>query len=482
MKPLNEKILTLSLVDRNEEAFISAYPKLDTIDNRIMYLNNTLEKALLEGYKGIFLYQNKCSISLGQVHELSDWLASNKDYAAVCTHPNHKELYIPRETLLQTGLFNPLIQPSEVLSEYFRRLIHLGFQIGCFSEKSNITSQLDSNTPHQFIPSEQFSSLPKSLRYSYLSSPIDLEALSRAFQKKIFAPVLLVVYNRPEHTKRVLRDFLLQPESIHTPLYIISDGGGKGVREVRKICQELSYGHPQITLWCQNEHKGLAANVIEGVQQVLSLHDSIIVIEDDLRLSPYFLRWMNDSLQLYADAKQIAHLHGGTFYTSPQLPHNHALRFAGSWGWATWKDRWNTLWEPDGEKLLKEILARPDLRKHFDYGGFMKFTRMLRHQTLGLNNSWAIRWHASLLLNGKLSINSNPPLVSNDGFDGSGTHASADDRYNTGVCPYPLYSLSTSKIPLEEDPKSRKLLLNYYRRTNNKFAKGLFKLKEIIRK
>ena len=102
---------------------------------------------------------------------------------------------------------------------------------------------------------------------------------------------------------------------------------------------------------------------------------------------------------------------------------------------------------------------------------------MLRRQIAGENNSWAVRWHASLLLHQKLSINTNPPLVSNDGFDGSGTHSGGGGRYHTAVAPYPLYADPIA--PTSEDPEAYHILRRYYVRTNNKVMKGWYKLKEL---
>lgn len=308
---------------------------------------------------------------------------------------------------------------------------------------------------------------------------LDIDGLKRAVKRKSHAPVLLFVYNRPEHTECILKHLYAQPEAEQTPIYIWSDGA-KGasdaskVAEVRRVC----HAYPVVQVYEQSTNVGLANNVIAGVSTVLRTHDRVIVVEDDLILSPYFLRWMNDALEKYAHAPQVAHLHAGTFYTSRGLQHNHPLRLVGSWGWATWRDCWQELWEPDGKKLLAQLEARPEERKLFDYCGFMKFTRMLRQQTEEKNSSWAVRWHASLFLNGKISINANPPLVANGGFDGTGTHSGGGGRYRTAVSPFPLYA--EGQVPTTESAKARSILQHYYIRTNNKVMKGWYKLRELL--
>lgn len=442
-------------------------------------INIALEIALHEGYGSVFIWDFKAhTIFPESLQSLSSWSQSSVSHGLAITFEESFSLYIPIEIARNVGLLCPILGKQSAISRYLKRIISHSYPIGDFP-KQRVTNQLPTRykdgSPLKLL--DQFSNLKKSLRYPI--PLMDIQGVKRAYNRKKFAPVLLLVYNRPLHTKRILNDFWMQPEAPHTPLYILSDGG-EGIDEVRKICQQMSQQHTNITLWLQETNQGLAKNVTNGVERVLELHDSVIVLEDDLRLSPYFLRWMNDALETYQHHPEVTHLHAGTFYTHPDLSHNHALHFAGSWGWATWRECWQTYWEADGSKLLRELEAQRELQKRFDYGGFMRFTQMLRRQTKGENNSWAIRWHASLLLNHRLSINSNPPLVSNDGFDGSGTHCGADDRYNTGVYPYPLYALAQVETTIKESEEARNILLRYYRRSNNKLAKAWYKLKELL--
>lgn len=430
--------------------------------------------------------------------------------------------YLPRRTLYQVGLFSPLFFHYGEDLDYTHRVRAEGLQIGFlphitgYHYRSNTAPSKDkalvlkqayhlaeltnpllpkwkrytqgllaplgeSITKRELRPIVKALSQQRGLIKLWENRPtLDIDGLRRAYERNKFAPVLLFVYNRPGHTKRVLTQLLSQPEAELTPIYIYSDGA-KGhsdaadVAAVREICRSFK----GINLVEQPSNLGLANNVIEGVSTILKKHDRVIVVEDDLYLSPYFLRWMNDALERYADSPEIAHLHTGTFYTTGKLRNNHPLRYFGSWGWATWRDTWEKYWEPDGKKLLAELEALPRERRHFDYNGFMRFSRMLRQQTMGRNNSWAIRWHASLFLHGKISINSNPPLSANGGFDGSGTHSGGGGRYWTAVAPYPIYA-SEEKSPTMESIGARQILARYYFFHNNKIVKGWYKLKELL--
>ena len=104
---------------------------------------------------------------------------------------------------------------------------------------------------------------------------------------------------------------------------------------------------------------------------------------------------------------------------------------------------------------------------------------MLRRQVEGKNNSWAIRWNASLFLQDILSLNVGRSLVQNEGFDGSGTHCGADHLYEAR-----LYKerLRVEKIsPVTENLEARKIFERYYARTNSLWAKGMRRLQSLLK-
>ena len=163
------------------------------------------------------------------------------------------------------------------------------------------------------------------------------------------------------------------------------------------------------------------------------------------------------------------------FIKDERLPYTFLIKWTGSWGWATWKRAWKHF-NPDGAYLLHE-LERRRLTRQFDFGGAYGFTRMLRRQVEGKNNSWAIRWNASLFLDGILSLNVGRSLVKNKGMDGSGTNSFALDPYTSILWEKPL---ELQKIePITENLEARRLYARFYARTNSKWAKGVRKLRRI---
>lgn len=293
------------------------------------------------------------------------------------------------------------------------------------------------------------------------------------------SPILLFVYNRPEHTRLTLEALRKNHLSDSSSLYIFSDGyrnetDREEVMKVRELIHSVE-GFAAIHIEEKSENVGLARNIIEGVTGVVNEHEKVIVLEDDLITSPYFLTFMNNVLDRYEQEEKIAHVQGFCFPLQG-LPDAFLIKWTGSWGWATWKRAWD-LFNPDGEALLTEIMKKK-LNREFDFNGNYPFTRMLRRQVNGENDSWAIRWNASLFLKNRLSVNAGKSLVQNIGFDGSGRHSGRDEIYTT-----PLHmSALSSEIPrIEENMIARKAFEKYYRRTNSHLAKAVRRVKRLFK-
>ncbi len=295
------------------------------------------------------------------------------------------------------------------------------------------------------------------------------------------APILLFVFNRPEHTRLTIEALQRNTLASESHLYIYSDGvrnenDAKAVGEVRQLIAGIS-GFKQVTIIEREKNCGLAHNIIDGVTTQVRKHGKVIVLEDDLVTSPYFLQFMNDALIAYSDEPRVGHIQACDYTQEPSLPDTFLIKWTGSWGWATWERAWQ-YFNPDGAMLLSELKKRR-LTREFDFGGTYGYTRMLRRQVEGKNNSWAIRWNASLFLQDILSLNVGKSLVRNIGFDGSGTHCGNDRLYDSVLYTHPL---PVKKItPTVESKVGRKALSDYYRRTNSFYAKAMRRLRRMLR-
>lgn len=239
------------------------------------------------------------------------------------------------------------------------------------------------------------------------------------------APVVLFAYRRPDHTQRVVDALLANPEAQDTDLIVFVDGPKtpaeeQSIAEVIAIFTSLT-GFASIDVQISPVNQGLARSVIQGVTSVLEQHDRIIVLEDDILVSPSFLEYMNTALNLYESEETVASIHGYIYPIERELPPTFFIRGADCWGWATWRRAWEQF-NPDGRDLLKQLEDSSQTRD-FDFNGSAPYTDMLRNQIAGKNDSWAIRWYASAFLANMLTLYPGKSLVRNIGIDGSGTHS-----------------------------------------------------------
>ena len=278
------------------------------------------------------------------------------------------------------------------------------------------------------------------------------------------APVVVFAYRRPEHLRQTIESLRANALASRTRLTICCDGAKSGadaaqVEAVRSYARSVT-GFASLTVHESPGNRGLAQSIIAGVTQMLDQHERVIVLEDDLFLSPHFLAYMNGALDLYAGDASVASIHGYCYPVDSRLPDTFFLRGADCWGWATWRRAWSTF-RTDGQALLAELEAR-GLTRDFDLDGGFHYTRMLRDEVAGRNNSWAVRWHASCFLQELLTLYPGTSLVENTGNDSSGTHCGTSDVYAQVVAQQPV---PLARIPLAPSVEARRAFADFLRRS-----------------
>lgn len=253
--------------------------------------------------------------------------------------------------------------------------------------------------------------------------------------KKQLAPVALFVYNRPWHTRQTIEALRKNEQAAHSTLYIFSDGpktasDEEKVQDVRNYIRRTD-GFKSLSIIEREKNFGLADSIIAGVTEVLNAHGKIIVLEDDLISSPYFLSYMNHALGKYEDTEKVMHIAGYIFPIDPTgLKETFFYRVSSCWGWGTWKRAWRHF-EYDINKLIPKFDSK--LKRLFNIDGEHNFWQQMKSQRKGKINSWAIRWYASVFLNNGLCLHPSISLINNIGLDGSGMHCGKEDIYDVRV-------------------------------------------------
>lgn len=277
------------------------------------------------------------------------------------------------------------------------------------------------------------------------------------------SPIALFTYNRPEHTRITVEVLQMNKLSAQSDLFIFSDGPKEGdsgtkVQEVRNYLKTIKH-FKSISIIERKSNFGLSANILDGVRKIISEFGKIIVLEDDLLTSPYFLDYMNEGLRLYENDEKVISIHSYLLPVEEKLPNTFFLRGADCLGWATWKRGWD-LFQPDGNLLLKRLIESKQT-KQFDFDNCYPYTQMLMDQISGKNNSWAIRWYASAFLENKFTLYPGKSLITNNGGDGSGTNNGFEYAQ-----PVPFYPdlIEIKQIEVKQNEEAYKAFANYHRK------------------
>lgn len=247
--------------------------------------------------------------------------------------------------------------------------------------------------------------------------------------KKNLAPIILFVYNRPEHTRRTIEALKANELAEESDIYIFVDGPKDNAFEDQreKIQQVRDYVHgingfKQVYIQIAEKNIGCADSIIRGVTQVINKCGRAIIVEDDILTNKFFLRYMNEALNRYEKDRRIFSI--GGYQCNMKIPwwykkdvyivHRHC-----SWGWATWKDRWDCAdWEI---RDYQALLRSHKLIKQFTRGGG-DMLPMLIDQMEGKIDAWDIRWDYTLCKHNAYCIYPSYSLTNNCGWDGTGVH------------------------------------------------------------
>lgn len=250
------------------------------------------------------------------------------------------------------------------------------------------------------------------------------------------APIALFVFNRPEHTRRTLKFLQANLLADESRLFIYADAAKtdvdeENVKAVRDLISKVD-GFKSVKIIAQKQNLGLAESIIKGVSELVNEYGKVIVFEDDLLSSPYTLQYFNEALAQYQNEDTVMHI---SAYMYPlayadDLPETFLYRAVHSWGWATWKSSWSHF-NPDIDALIKQFDAQKI--NQFSIEGKMNFWNQMKAFKAGKNNSWAIRWYASVFLNQGLSLNPSKSLINNIGHDGTGIHSNVESTYSVSI-------------------------------------------------
>ncbi len=278
------------------------------------------------------------------------------------------------------------------------------------------------------------------------------------------APITLFVYNRPQFTLRTLESIFENDLAADSELFIYADGPKPNatpaqlaaIEEVRMVIRSKK--------WCKNVtiresavNQGLGPSIIKGVTETINQFQKVIVIEDDVVVSKYFLRFMNEGLDKYEKADNVFSLGSWNYYYNAAPADTYFIGLPDTIAWASWKRAWDHF-EPDTQKIYN-LLRERGLLHQFNLNGRFPYETMLRHQLEGKVNSWAIRWTATVFLNHALALYPSRSLSKHIGFGADSTHVKTAD-YNADLI-LAETPVQLSDIPFVSDDNAIDAFINF---------------------
>lgn len=248
-----------------------------------------------------------------------------------------------------------------------------------------------------------------------------------------YAPIVVFGFNRPDALKNTISSLLRNKEAKDSDLFVYVDGPRIGkererekVEEVKEYVKSIS-GFKSLRYTFAEKNKGLADSIIGGVSEVINQYGKVIVLEDDLVLMPNFLNFMNQGLEFYENNQSVMSVCGYTCKVNAPKDYLHDAYFftrSSSWGWGTWKDRWEKVdWKLDD---WDSVVAN---RNAFVSSQGSDVFKMLSDCKHGKNHSWAIRFCYAQFVLKRLSVFPVKSLVDNEGFGGDGTNCKRYSRF-----------------------------------------------------
>ncbi|MDO0972825.1 glycosyltransferase [Mycolicibacterium frederiksbergense] len=254
------------------------------------------------------------------------------------------------------------------------------------------------------------------------------------------APIAIFAYNRPDRLQRLFESLLRCPEFHDTTVTVFVDGPKRdidrvAVEQVRSLVKNQRL--PNVAAVYREENHGLRRSIYAGVTEMVGKYGRVIVLEDDLVVSPAALTYFNSALRHYDEHQRVWSI-VGYVYDAPSLRNAKealVLPFTHPWGWATWSRAWDHFAldnYPEGN-----VISSRSFRSAFDMQGLYPFTNQLGSSIQGRVNSWFIHWYYAMFINGGVSIFPPRRLVDNYGLS-AGSHGGSLNPYDRLVTRPPL--------------------------------------------
>jgi hypothetical protein len=279
-----------------------------------------------------------------------------------------------------------------------------------------------------------------------------------------FAPVVLFTYKRLDHLIQTVESLQSNLYAELTDIYVYSDAA-KSLEDQEDVYSVRTYlktidGFRSITIIERDYNWGLADNIIDGVTTIVNKYQKIIVLEDDLVSSKYFLQFMNEALERYQNEPRVMQISGyGHEINKDGLPDIFFSRLAYPWGWGTWDNRWQ-YFQRNSSKIIEEFTDK----NIYDFtleGTYNDFWRQILANHVLIMHTWWVFFYAAIFQRKGLVLYPKFSCIKNIGCDGTGVHSGIYDWFDVELA---SHFIQLSDVPIEEN----RLVLERYKMFYNR--------------
>jgi hypothetical protein len=238
----------------------------------------------------------------------------------------------------------------------------------------------------------------------------------RSSVKSFETPILLLTYNKVDTTKAVLNQILKQ-----NPKYlIISSDGPKTPESYQQVHALRDYFDKKIkfpfTKIYSDTNRGCKEGVEHAITEAFKIYEELIILEDDTLPSTKFFTFSASLLNRYRDEEEVNLISGYNYLSRAKISDPFFFsKYTNIWGWATWKNRWEsrTTLNP---KNLNKFIDNNEKSIFFNKLEEEYFLKHFSDVAEGKLDSWAFGLTFSNLKNKKVSIVPKYNLVKNLGL------------------------------------------------------------------
>jgi len=259
-------------------------------------------------------------------------------------------------------------------------------------------------------------------------------------------PILLITFNRPEHTLRVLEEIKkVNPQH----LFVFQDAPRVGHPSDSEKClavravlnEQLDWGCELKTFYTESNlgcGKGPSAAISWFFEHV----EMGIIFEDDCLPHPEFFVYCEQLLLKYRYDQQISFI-GGSSFQGLEENNDESYYFGsgsyGTWGWASWRRTWLLFdyYIAEIDRSIMKSIIKSYFKDHRQQNFWLEIFENVKVNRYN-ETCWDYQFYFSCWKRGMIAVLPYKNLITNIGYDNEGTH--------TFSAEHPAANLTTKSI------------------------------------